>query len=567
MHARHAMNSTNHKSLKKIISAIAALSMTLTVVVLLNPLHAYAAGTAIASTISGTVSATGSSASVTGQSLEVKTVLTEQPVAGDYVEYVFKNVATTTLDNSDIKAEDGSVIGKLQVVSAVVPEVNKQSSGDPNRQQNTTLESWQGVVRAVFNSEIDRHGPGTTYTFASRGVSMPVVWSNHDYVLQQSITAVNGTGSIENTVNITRTIPATVSAGVGIIGTISFDSGQNMSTNTSLTIVPQKDLTAGDQVTINLSDASGIEFITNRVSTEPVTQTISRQVTPATPVNGNGAYIMTSPTVTLRVSNVTENSITVTVVSGTVPQLRTAVLTLGSNVIQLTQNNFTNNNRNFTVPQTTQTIAGQSVPANNLYTVQGSVVIAGAVSNTTYYDFDEPNTVIRPRTIGKQPGFEIPGYKFMGYDTLPNGDIRNNYHKIMTRFEDEAGNSLAASVEGTVDQKDIAGYKYISTHEDTTNGDTVHVYHKLGTVTETKTITRTIHYVDKVTGATIKSDVTIPVTISRTNTVDTVTGDVETEGTWSTGSWDAVTIPNITNYVSPTEAPEGSGGSNCNSRY
>ncbi len=41
---------------------------------------------------------------------------------------------------------------------------------------------------------------------------------------------------------------------------------------------------------------------------------------------------------------------------------------------------------------------------------------------------------------------------------------------------------------------------------------------KTATSTETKTITRIIHYVDKVTNQNVKEDVVQPVTLSRTKT-------------------------------------------------
>ncbi|MEN2180947.1 mucin-binding protein, partial [Streptococcus pneumoniae] len=62
---------------------------------------------------------------------------------------------------------------------------------------------------------------------------------------------------------------------------------------------------------------------------------------------------------------------------------------------------------------------------------------------------------------------------------------------------------------------------------------------KTATSTETKTITRIIHYVDKVTNQNVKEDVVQPVTLSRTKTENKVTG-VVTYGEWTTGNWDEV---------------------------
>ncbi|CVL86822.1 cell wall surface anchor family protein [Streptococcus pneumoniae] len=70
---------------------------------------------------------------------------------------------------------------------------------------------------------------------------------------------------------------------------------------------------------------------------------------------------------------------------------------------------------------------------------------------------------------------------------------------------------------------------------------------KTATSTETKTITRIIHYVDKVTNQNVKEDVVQPVTLSRTKTENKVTG-VVTYGEWTTGNWDEVISGKIDKY-------------------
>ncbi|CXF73554.1 cell wall surface anchor family protein [Streptococcus pneumoniae] len=73
---------------------------------------------------------------------------------------------------------------------------------------------------------------------------------------------------------------------------------------------------------------------------------------------------------------------------------------------------------------------------------------------------------------------------------------------------------------------------------------------KTATSTETKTITRIIHYVDKVTNQNVKKDVVQPVTLSRTKTENKVTG-VVTYGEWTTGNWDEVISGKIDKYKEP----------------
>ncbi len=105
-------------------------------------------------------------------------------------------------------------------------------------------------------------------------------------------------------------------------------------------------------------------------------------------------------------------------------------------------------------------------------------------------------------------------------------------------------------------------YTLVATPENATgtvpeDGATVNYYYrenveetvvpKTATTTETKTITRTIHYVDKVTNQTVKEDVVQPVTLSRTKTENKVTG-VVTYGEWTTGNWDEKVSPSVENY-------------------
>ncbi|HEU6969630.1 TPA: LPXTG cell wall anchor domain-containing protein [Streptococcus pneumoniae] len=73
---------------------------------------------------------------------------------------------------------------------------------------------------------------------------------------------------------------------------------------------------------------------------------------------------------------------------------------------------------------------------------------------------------------------------------------------------------------------------------------------KTATSTETKTITRIIYYVDKVTNQNVKEDVVQPVTLSRTKTENKVTG-VVTYGEWTTGNWDEVVSGKIDKYKDP----------------
>ncbi len=97
---------------------------------------------------------------------------------------------------------------------------------------------------------------------------------------------------------------------------------------------------------------------------------------------------------------------------------------------------------------------------------------------------------------------------------------------------------------GTVNNSDITvDYYYRENIEET-------VVAKEETSTESKKVTRTIKYVDKVTNAEIHTPETQEVTLTREKTVNKVTGNV-TYTEWSTGTWEEVVSPEIANYGKP----------------
>ncbi|MFC0264889.1 mucin-binding protein [Alloscardovia macacae] len=81
---------------------------------------------------------------------------------------------------------------------------------------------------------------------------------------------------------------------------------------------------------------------------------------------------------------------------------------------------------------------------------------------------------------------------------------------------------------------------------------TVDVMYPQGTKDEpeSKTLTRTIRYIDKVTKAPIRDPQVQTVTLTRTNVRNLVTG-VVTEGEWSTAKFEAVNSPSVENYGAP----------------
>ena len=78
----------------------------------------------------------------------------------------------------------------------------------------------------------------------------------------------------------------------------------------------------------------------------------------------------------------------------------------------------------------------------------------------------------------------------------------------------------------------------------------------IGTKTkiETKTVTRTIKYVDASDESKeVARTVTQTATVTRTNKV-TATGDIVEEGTWTTGKWEEQTSPKVDGYSDPNQS-------------
>ncbi|VTX75635.1 Cell-wall surface anchor repeat protein [Gemella haemolysans] len=100
---------------------------------------------------------------------------------------------------------------------------------------------------------------------------------------------------------------------------------------------------------------------------------------------------------------------------------------------------------------------------------------------------DENGKEIRSTKKGKQPKENIPGYKFVTTNKLPNGDTEHVYEKVTTVFKDKEGNVIPGTTTETGEQpkKDIPGYKFVTTNK-LPNGDTEHVYEKVTTVFKDK---------------------------------------------------------------------------------
>lgn len=138
--------------------------------------------------------------------------------------------------------------------------------------------------------------------------------------------------------------------------------------------------------------------------------------------------------------------------------------------------------------------------------------------------------------------------------TLSRTKIENKVTGVVTYGEWTTGNwdeKASPSVEnyGPAETATVSSATVTSASTD----ETVVVKYPQATedVTETKTVTRTIKYVDATDETTeVGSPVTQTVELTRTNKRNKVT-KVVTEGEWTTGNWDEVVSPEIENYGKP----------------
>ena len=96
---------------------------------------------------------------------------------------------------------------------------------------------------------------------------------------------------------------------------------------------------------------------------------------------------------------------------------------------------------------------------------------------------DENGKTIAPNEDGKKPKKEIKGYEFVKTETDKDGNTvhiykkKENTSKVVTKFVDEKGNPIAENEDGKKPKKDIKGYEFVKTETDK-NGNTIHIYKK-----------------------------------------------------------------------------------------
>ena len=101
---------------------------------------------------------------------------------------------------------------------------------------------------------------------------------------------------------------------------------------------------------------------------------------------------------------------------------------------------------------------------------------------TSFKDKEGKEIPNYPTEDGEQPKKDIPGYRFVETKTLPNGDTEHVYEKVKTSFKDKEGNEIPGypTEDGEQPKKDIPGYRFVET-KTLSNGDIEHVYEKVST--------------------------------------------------------------------------------------
>ncbi|MGF0047001.1 GEVED domain-containing protein [Streptococcus hyointestinalis] len=129
---------------------------------------------------------------------------------------------------------------------------------------------------------------------------------------------------------------------------------------------------------------------------------------------------------------------------------------------------------------TTKTEGGKTI---HVYTK----VTPETKTTTSYVDGD--GNPVAPSEEGNQPKKDIDGYTYITTNVDKDGNVEHVYAKTTTSYVDNNGDPIAPDEEGTQTNKDIPGYTYVTTK--TEGGKTIHVYTKV--TPETKTTTS---YVD-----------------------------------------------------------------------
>ena len=104
---------------------------------------------------------------------------------------------------------------------------------------------------------------------------------------------------------------------------------------------------------------------------------------------------------------------------------------------------------------------------------------------------DENGKTIAPNEDGKKPKKDIKDYEFVKTETDKDGNTvhiykkKENTSKVVTKYVDENGKTIAPNEDGKKPKKDIKGYEFVKTETDK-DGNTIHIYKKKSSSAENK---------------------------------------------------------------------------------
>ncbi len=157
-------------------------------------------------------------------------------------------------------------------------------------------------------------------------------------------------------------------------------------------------------------------------------------------------------------------------------------------------------------PATVQVKDANGTPTTATYTPTVRPVTEFVDKDGNLITVDGNNNPVESTVDGKKDKKDIPGYKFVETQTLPNGDTKHVYEKVKTFFKDKDGKEIPnyPTEEGTTPKKEnIPGYRFVET-KTLENGDTEHVYEKVTTFFKDKDGNE---IKDKESGAVDKKDI------------------------------------------------------------
>ena len=126
---------------------------------------------------------------------------------------------------------------------------------------------------------------------------------------------------------------------------------------------------------------------------------------------------------------------------------------------------------------------GDDLPGYRLVTIKtdsnGNVINNyNKIVKTNWVDKD--GNPIKPAEVGEKPHGELPGYKFVETKKDPDGNVIHVFEKdITTKWVDDKGNPIKEE-KGDHPHGELPGYKYVRTEKDP-DGNPVHVFKKVTT--------------------------------------------------------------------------------------